>query len=217
MSVNVKLAIFMAVVLLPSLTLHEYAHAWAASKLGDWASRRFGRMTLDPRPHIDRFGTLLLPALLLILVAAGRFPPVFAYAKPQPFNPSSFRKPGRDVVWYALAGPIANLLLAIVFGFSLRAMGHKPGSNLTLFLFSGLVVNVLLFVFNLMPIPGLDGSKLLGPALPYRARHVYQGLDEYLPLFILVVFFLLSAPLLDFVKVLGNAVCRLIGVGNCLP
>src|SRR5438445_9085243 len=150
MSVNVKLAIFMAIVLVPSVVVHEYVHAWAASKLGDWSSRRFGRMTLDPRPHLDRFGTLFLPAILLIIVAAGRFPPVFAYAKPQPVNPSSFRNPGRDTVCYSVSGPLANLAIGVLFGLGLRATGHNPGSTLGLFLFAGLVVNVLLFVFNLM-------------------------------------------------------------------
>ncbi|MFN2543597.1 MAG: site-2 protease family protein [Actinomycetota bacterium] len=217
MSLEVKLAIFMALVLLPSVVIHEYAHAWSASKLGDWSSRRWGRMTLDPRPHIDKFGTLLLPALLLILVAAGNLVPVFAYAKPQPYDPAAMRNPSRGAVWWCLAGPLANLALAVAFGLGLRATGSSAGATVTIFLFAGLVVNVVLFVFNLLPFPGLDGAKLVARVLPPRARQVYQGLDEYLPLFMLLVFFLLAAPALSIVRVLGNAVCRLIGVGDCLP
>src|SRR5207237_7080313 len=139
----------MAILLIPSLVVHEYAHAWAAAKLGDWTSRRWGRMTLDPRPHIDKFGSLLLPALLLILVASGVLVPVFAYAKPQPYNPAGMRD--RGPVWYALAGPFANLVLAVLFGAALRAAGGASGGTLVLFLLSGLIVNIVLCVFNLLP------------------------------------------------------------------
>jgi Zn-dependent protease len=215
-SENVELALFMLVILVPSVALHEYAHAFAADRMGDHTARRWGRMTLNIKPHIDRFGTLVLPGLLLILVAAGYFPPVFAYAKPMPFNPSALRSPDRGAMWYALAGPLANLGAAIVFGVALRVLDPGTGSTLGLFVFAGLVVNVVLFIFNLMPIPGLDGSKLLARFLSFRAREFYQRMDEYLPLFMLVIFFLLAAPALSIVRALGNATCRLIGVGDCL-
>jgi Zn-dependent protease len=215
-SINVKVAIFMAILLLPSLAVHEYAHAYAGSKLGDWSSRRWGRMTLDPRPHIDRFGTLLLPGLLLVLFGAGYLVPVFAYAKPQPFNPDAMRSPKQGAVWWALAGPLANLALAVAFGIGLRAAGAHTGGNVNLFLFAGLIVNVVLFVFNLIPIPGLDASKIVAPMLSYRARQVYQNLDEYLPLFMLLVFFIIAGATTTIVRVLGNAVCRLITGQDCL-
>jgi Zn-dependent protease len=216
-NVNVKLALFSLVVLAPSLAWHEFAHAWAALRLGDATPRQWGRMTLNLKPHVDRFGTLLLPALLLILVAAGYFPPVFAYAKPMPLNPSAMRNPDRGLRLYALAGPGANLIVAVIFGLALRATGAEFQDNLTLFLFAGMLVNVVLFVFNLLPIPGLDGAKIVATFLTsYRARQVYQNLDEYLPLFILLVFFILSGATLYIVRILGNAVCRLIGVGDCL-
>src|SRR5438552_7930478 len=128
-NVHVKLAIFMAIILIPSVVVHEYVHAWVASRLGDWSSRRFGRMTLNPKAHIDRFGTLFLPGLLLIIVAAGVLVPVFAYAKPQPVNTESFRNPRRGATLYALAGPAANLALAIVFGGVLRAAGLPRGGT----------------------------------------------------------------------------------------
>jgi len=172
-------------------------------------------MTLDPRPHIDKFGTLFLPGILLVIIAFGGYPPVFAYAKPQTVNPSSFRKPGRDTVLYALAGPAANLILAFVFGIGLRAAGGQPGGNLLLFLFAGLIVNVVLCVFNLIPIPGLDGAKLVAPLLSYRARQTYERMDEYLPLFMLVIFFILGFTLV-FVQTIGNGLCRIIVGHNCL-
>jgi Zn-dependent protease len=215
-SVHVKLAIFMAVVLVPSVVLHEYAHAWTASRLGDWSSRRFGRMTLDPRPHIDRFGTLFLPGILLVMVASGVLLPVFAYAKPQPVSVDAFRTPRRGATMYALSGPAANLLLAVIFGIALRAAGGAPAGTLTLFLFAGLIVNVVLCVFNLIPIPGLDGARLVAPLLSYRARQLYERMDEYLPLFMLLVFFILAGLTLGFVRVIGNALCRLIVGNDCL-
>src|SRR5207245_6002981 len=95
MSVNVKLALFMLVVLVPSLAIHEYAHAWAAVRQGDQSPRRSGRLTLNLKPHVDKFGTLLLPALLLLLVGSGYLLPVFAYAKPMPVNPGAMRNAER--------------------------------------------------------------------------------------------------------------------------
>src|SRR5437763_10627948 len=215
MSSNVKLALFMLVTLVPSLVIHEYAHAWAAVRQGDSSPRHWGRLSLSLKAHLDKFGTLLLPGLLLLLVAAGYLLPVFAYAKPMPVNPSSMRNPERGMRWYALAGPLANLAVAIVFGVALRAGGITRGGNVTLFLVAGLIVNVVLFVFNLIPIPGLDGAKLVAPLLSYRARQMYQGLDEYLPLFMLLVFFILAGATLSIVRVLGNALCRLIAGGDC--
>ena len=84
------------------MSLHEYAHAWTAARLGDHSARQWGRMTLNLKPHVDKFGTLLLPGLLLVLVAAGYLLPVFAYARPMPVNPSSMRNPDRGMRWYAL-------------------------------------------------------------------------------------------------------------------
>ena len=215
MSVNLRLAIFIGVLLIPSLVIHEYVHAWTASKLGDWSSRRFGRMTLNPKPHLDKFGTLFLPGLLLIIFAAGNFPPVFAYAKPQPVNPESFRNPRRGVIVYALSGPAANLVLAVVFGLALRATG--TGSvNLFLFLLGGLIANSVLCVFNLIPIPGLDGAKIVAPLLSHRARQTYERLDEYLPLFLILVFFIVSGLTNGPVKALANALCRVIVGHDCL-
>ena len=173
-------------------------------------------MTLDPRPHIDKFGSLLLPGLLVALVASGLLIPVFAYAKPQQYNPAGMRDPRRGAVWCALAGPLANLALAVVFGVLLRVVGITRGGDVTVFLAAGLTINVVFFVMNLIPIPGLDGSKLVAPMLSYRARQVYQNMDEYLPLFMLLIYFILAGLTLTIVRVLANAVCRLIAGGDCL-
>jgi Zn-dependent protease len=205
---NVKFALYLLVALVPSLVLHEYAHAVAADRLGDPSPRRWGRYTLNPRPLIDPFGSVLLPALILILVASGQgLLPIFAYAKPMPLDPRYLRNPKRDSLIVVLAGPGANLALAAVAGIALRSgVTGEAGT----FAYAWLVVNVFMFVFQLMPVPGLDGAKLLARVLPPKPREVYVNLDQYLVLFMLVIFFLLAAPLLSIVRALASSVCTLL-------
>lgn len=208
---NLKFAAFLALALAPSLLLHEYAHALAADRLGDPTPRRWGRLGLKPRPLVDPFGTLILPGLVLVLVASGNFCllPIFAYAKPMPLDPYHLKDARRGTAIVVLAGLGTNLALAIVTGLVLRA-GIGTASDLGLLVYAVFLVNVYMLVFQLMPIPGLDGAKLLAPALPPRAREVYTNLDQYLVLFILVVFFLLSGPFLAIVRALAQFVTRLI-------
>jgi len=212
---DLKFAAFLAVALVPSLVLHEFAHALAADRLGDPSPRRWGRLTLNPKPLVDPFGTLILPGLILVLVASGNFCllPIFAYAKPMPLDTLHLRNPKRGATIVTLAGLGANLALAVVSGLVLRAaLGGDQAFNgdLGQFVYALFLVNVYMFVFQLMPIPGLDGAKLLAPALPPRAREVYANLEQYLVLFILVVFFLLSGPFLAIVRALVEALTRLI-------
>ncbi len=216
---SVKFALFLLIALIPSLALRELARAAAAERLGDPTARRFGRRTLNPRPHFDPFGSGILPGLLLILVAANVSLPVFAYAKPMPVNPGNLRNPQRDTLLISLAGPAVNLLLAVGAALAVRiAWPHPttPPSDLAKFLFAALQINVVLFVFNLMPIPGLDGARILARFLHGRAREVYTNMDQYLPLFMLVIFFLLGGPILTFVNALGNALCRPLAGITCL-
>ncbi len=212
---NVKLALYLLVALVPSLVLHEYAHAVAADRLGDPSPRRWGRLTLNPRPLIDPFGTIILPGLALILVAANATfaIPLFAYAKPMPSDPRSLRNPSRDWLIVVLAGPGANLVLAAVAGVLLRI--GLTGEVAT-FAYAWLLVNVFMLVIQLMPVPGLDGSKLLARVLSPRAREIYVNLDQYLVLFMLAIFFLLGGPFLSIVNGLFRAVCTVVaGAANC--
>jgi len=206
---SLKFALYLLVALVPSLVLHEYGHALAADRLGDPSPRRWGRLTLDPRPLIDPFGTIILPALALILVAAeaGFVIPVFAYAKPMPLDARYLRNPKRDSLIVVFAGLGANLVLAAVAGIALRF--GLTGEAAT-FAYAWLLVNVFMFVIQLMPVPGLDGSKLLARYLPPHPRAVYVNLDQYLVLFMLVVFFILAGPLLGIVRALAGAVCSLL-------
>lgn len=155
------LLLFFFLIIIPSAIIHEYSHGWMADQLGDATARLAGRLTLNPLAHIDFFGTILLP-LGLFLFSGGTF--LFAYAKPVPFNPYALKDIRWDPAKVALAGPASNILIALVFGILVRSgMFATPLVDLL-----GIIVyaNVLLAVFNLVPIPPLDGSKLLYAVLP---------------------------------------------------
>jgi Zn-dependent protease len=146
---------------------------------------------------------------MLILVASGQFCllPIFAYAKPMPLDPTYLRHRDRDTLLITLAGPAANLALAAIAAVLLRVVSTGEAAT---FVFAWVIVNVFMFVFQLMPIPGLDGSKLLARVLPPRAREVYVNLDQYLVLFILVIFFVLGGPLISIVNALADVLFRVL-------
>jgi Zn-dependent protease len=211
---DLKFAAYLAISLVPALVLHEYAHAFVADRLGDPTPRRWGRLSLNPRPLIDPFGSLILPALALILIAArGQLLlPVFAYAKPLPLDPSYLRNPRRDPVIVTLSGLAANLVLAVLSGIVIRI---GIGGEIGLFALAWLIVNALMFAFQLMPVPGLDGSRLLARVLPPRAREVYVNLEQYLVLFILAIFFIFAGPLFAIVDAFANIACTLASGSDC--
>jgi len=212
---SLRFAAYLALSLVVALVVHEYAHAFVATRLGDPNPKRWGRLTLNPRPLVDPFGTVILPALALILVIARSelLLPVFAYAKPMPLDPSALRNPKRDQLWVAAAGLIANLVLTIPAGLLIRA---GATGEIRLFAVAWVIVNAFMFGLQLMPVPGLDGARLLAPFLSPRPREVFLGLEQYLVLFILVIFFLLSGPLLSIVNAFGNIACNLAAGTDCL-
>jgi Zn-dependent protease len=188
--INLVIQLF---VLLFAITIHEAAHGWAASKFGDDTARSMGRVTLNPVAHIDPFGTVLLPLLLVIMRA-----PVFGWAKPVPVNPFNLRNPRRDNLWISAAGPIANIiaavfcLIAIVFikslspGASAFLMGRgglsgsiHPLGSLILIFFYGALINMYLVAFNLIPVPPLDGSGVLMGLLSEEAAQKYDRIRPY--------------------------------------
>lgn len=211
---DLRFAVYLAISLVPALVLHEYAHAFAAVRLGDPTPKRWGRLTLNPRRLIDPFGSLILPGLALLLVATrGQLLlPIFAYAKPMPLDPSYLKNPKRDSVLVVLSGLGANLALALLGGLVIRAgVGGEVGT----FASAWLIVNALMFAFQLMPIPGLDGARLLARVLPPRPREVFVNLEQYLVLFILVIFFVFAGPLLSIVDAFANIACNVAAGADC--
>jgi Zn-dependent protease len=165
---NVPALVVGFLVLLLSLTVHEAAHAWTASRLGDDTARRLGRVSLNPIVHIDPIGTLLLP---LVAMASGSGL-IFGWAKPTPVNVRNLRHPRRDNVLVTVAGPASNLVIALVAAVVL----HRTRGLVAFIAFEAMTLNVLLAVFNMLPIPPLDGGQvllgLLPPTLAIRLRTI---------------------------------------------
>ena len=150
-----------------AITVHEAAHGYAARHFGDNTAYMLGRITLNPIKHIDPVGTVLMP-LLLYFATSGAF--LFGYAKPVPVRFGNLRHPKRDMIWVALAGPGANLIQALIWG-ALLILLQGGGVNEVFFLKmceGGVLVNVVMFAFNLFPLPPLDGGRILVGLLPYR-------------------------------------------------
>ena len=210
---NILTVVWFAVALVPAIVLHEVSHGWVANRLGDHTAKLAGRLTLNPIKHVDPFGTVILPAFLILLnVFAGRPVPVFGYAKPVPYNPQNLRHPDRGAMWIALAGPLTNLGLAVIGALALRVVG-PVGIRFVEFLVTWILVNAVLAVFNIFPIPPLDGSKVLARYLPSRAREVYRSWEPYGALFLLVIFFVFPGAILGFVDGLVDALLSvLVGI-----
>ncbi len=163
-------------ILLVSITFHEYAHGLMASKLGDPTPKQSGRLSLNPLVHIDLFGTIILPIVLLILSTRliGQ-PFAIGYAKPVPINPYHFKNPKKDTALVGLAGPLMNILIAVALSLLIRVRFPLFIEAIVL----GIMINLILAIFNLTPIPPLDGSKLLLPFLPKKTARNYLKLEPY--------------------------------------
>ncbi len=216
---------FQVVVLLFAICVHESAHAWMANRLGDPTAKMLGRISLNPIVHIDPFGTLLLPAILIIM----GFPP-FGYAKPTPVDTRNFKNLVRDDILTAVAGPVSNLLtafaavvaLALILhgtstGISPTFRGADLASPMTKLFSEAILINVILAVFNLIPLPPLDGSHVIRHFLSYETLKVYDRVGYFgliivlfvLPLIGCSVIDVFASPLLAFFYGLLNALLRL--------
>jgi len=161
---NIAITVFQFVVLIFSAVLHEISHGYEAERLGDPTARNAGRLTLNPIVHLDLFGSILMPVILYI-ASSGTF--FFAAAKPVPYNPNNLKYPRSGSAKIAAAGPLTNFGLALIFGILVRICAYLPVSDLFLELLSIIcLINILLGTFNLIPIPPLDGSRVLFAALP---------------------------------------------------
>jgi Zn-dependent protease len=173
-------------ILLFSAILHEVMHGLVADKLGDPTARLMGRLTLNPIPHLDPFMSILIPA---ILVFSGS-PIIFGAAKPVPVNPHHFRDPKKDMALTALAGPMTNLFLALLAAQIIKYLNPDP--LIASFLFLVVLYNLMLTFVNLIPIPPLDGSKVLAAFLPNEAARSYLSIQQY---GIFILFALLLFPI----------------------
>ncbi len=157
-----------------AVIIHEYAHGWIAWKLGDSTAKVAGRLTLNPLAHIDPIGTIFLPLILLV----SNSPVVFGWAKPVPVDFHNLDNPKKDMVWVGIAGPTANVTFAIFLSFILKlSVGASP--LFLAILTSGILINLVLAIFNMLPIPPLDGSRVVMGILPIDLARRYAKLEPY--------------------------------------
>ena len=170
-----------AIPILLAIVLHEVAHGWVAYKLGDDTAYWLGRLTLNPIKHIDPIGTILIPVALLVIGS----PFLFAYAKPVPINFRKLRNPARDMLWVALAGPITNLLLALISVVVLYIAVHLLSSftwladPLALMCKASILINMVLCIFNLIPLPPLDGGRVAVALLPGPLSYQLSRIEPF--------------------------------------
>lgn len=161
-----------------AITLHEAAHAYAARYFGDSTAYLQGRMSMNPAKHIDPFGTIIIP-VVLYMATSGAF--LFGYAKPVPIDYGKLRKPKRDMAWVALAGPMANFVMALlwmIFAIALSVV-HVNEPFFLRMAQAGVLTNLVMFAFNLFPIPPLDGGRVLTSMLPNRAAYKFARIEPY--------------------------------------
>jgi Zn-dependent protease len=184
--------LLLALPVIVAITFHEAAHGYVALHFGDPTAKEEGRLTLNPLKHIDPFGTVLLPALLYFTAGF-----LFGYAKPVPVKFGNLRNPRWDMIWVAIAGPAMNILLAVISAILLRlalTQGQTIESSVVQVLMSSIQLNAILAVFNMLPLPPLDGSKVLAPFLPIQLARPYLAFERFGMLILLLL--ILVAPML---------------------
>ncbi|MFP4131092.1 MAG: site-2 protease family protein [Thiohalospira sp.] len=210
-----------AVVALPllfAIVVHEVSHGWAALALGDRTAEMLGRLSLNPVRHIDPFGTVILPLGLVITASLAGTPPfVFGWAKPVPVTWENLARPRRDMALVAVAGPLSNLAMALLWGLLAKGgygLGSGVGDFLVLVGLIGVVVNLVIGLLNLVPIPPLDGSRLVSAILPESAAATYNRAESWgvVALLLLLVFGLLDPVLGPLVSGLRQGIHQFIGL-----
>lgn len=193
--------------LMVAMSVHEFAHGWVAFKLGDNTAKSLGRLTINPLAHIDPFGTVLLP-LLIFFGTGGRF--IFGAAKPVPINYLALKNPKQDMVWIGLSGPLANIAFAVL----LRAIWFiiSPAGTIFDFIFRTLIIiNVVLGIFNLIPIPPLDGSRVAMGLLPRQLASGYARIEPF-GFFIIMALIMMGLLQVILWPIVGS-VLNILGVG----
>lgn len=204
--------IIYALPILFAVTVHEVAHGFMASKLGDKTAKMLGRLTLNPIKHIDLIGTILVPLSLIILGSKV----IFGWAKPVPINPQNLKKPRRDLALISIVGPFSNLFMAIfwaaIMKISLLLMQHGVQIAFPLVLMgnAGIVINLVLGVLNLIPIPPLDGGHFIAAILPPRASYYYTRFEHYG--FIIIFVLIMTGVLNTVLNPIINSLYRLLAM-----
>ena len=195
--------IFSVVILIFSVVIHEVAHGYAALFLGDVTAKYAGRLTMNPIKHIDPFGSVIFPLLLAWINP--NF--VFGWAKPVPYNPYNLRNKRWGELFVAIAGPLSNILLAVLMGVVVR-LGPTIGLPTAFYELASLtvIINIYLAVFNMMPIPPLDGSKVLFALFPASAEALRRSLERYGIILLLIFIFFLSSIISPIVEILARII-----------
>lgn len=178
----IQMVAMVAIPLIFAITVHEAAHGYVAKMRGDMTAYNLGRVTLNPIKHIDPIGTIILPIGMLIFTGF-----VIGWAKPVPVNFAALKKPRSDMAWVALAGPMANLVMAIIWFIIWKNVPHYGIDAMAHY---GVVINLILMVLNLLPIPPLDGSRIISAILPLRAAIQYNSIERF-GIFILIALLLI--------------------------
>ncbi len=198
--VSIAIAVIAAIL---AITLHEAAHGYAAWALGDDTAKRAGRLSLNPLVHIDKVGTILLPGFLLIsqLMTIGRIAIMFGWAKPVPVSAWRFPNPRRGMMFVAAAGPAMNFFLAWLAGLAVHGVDYLPDTmadGAFEFIDSFMLMNLVLALFNLLPIPPLDGGRIMVGLLPQEAAKAWAGIERYGIVIVLLLLFILPEMSRDF-------------------
>ncbi|HEC69378.1 MAG TPA: site-2 protease family protein [Candidatus Omnitrophica bacterium] len=196
--------IILIIILFFSIIIHEVSHGYIAYRLGDPTAKYSGRLTLNPLVHIDLFGTILIPAFLIL----SHSPILFGWAKPVPINPYNFRNPRKDLMWVGFSGPASNLTIAFILSLIIKIL---PSSPITVILNYGAVINIVLAVINLIPIPPLDGSRILTGLLPRELAYKYMRIEPFG--FIIAVLFIILFWRSIIQPIIG-IICSLLGLNH---
>ncbi|CAC9630235.1 FIG004556: membrane metalloprotease [uncultured Gammaproteobacteria bacterium] len=189
-----------AIPLIFAITVHEFAHGWVANQRGDSTARMLGRLTLNPIKHIDPVGTILMPAILFFTGS----PFLFGWAKPVPINFNALKSPKQDMILVALAGPVSNFIMALLWLLVIVFARNLQSQLLMDMAHFGIAINLVLGVFNLLPLPPLDGSRVVSALLPNHLAYRYNKLEAYglyilLGLLFLGIFERVILPIVNFI------------------
>ena len=207
--IDIQTLLIYAIPVLFAITVHETAHGWVASLLGDHSARMMGRLTLNPIKHIDLIGTLVVPAFLYFTAGF-----IFGWAKPVPVNFSALRSPKQDMLWVAIAGPMSNFIMAIIWLVTVFVAINTGSQFLADMAQIGIQINLLLAVLNLLPLPPLDGGRVVSALLPPKISYQFDQLEAYGLFILLGLLFLgiFQSVILPIVKFIQQWLYTLVGL-----